>query len=205
MGRASSRKKKSAQQKRDLRQLAVKAAQSPPAPPEPPSGLTHNYGPGVLSAYGPLIVASWRVPQAVEDFLLSRGEEVPAPVTGALLLDTGATFTCISIKAADALGLKETRMAAGLGAGGDTLNPVFSAKLQIAMLSPDGSSRTLLWELEAQGIPKLNEHFRGAYSGQPMELIGLLGRDILSKTRFLYDGIAGHLALDFDLKAMNLA
>lgn len=98
-------------------------------------------------------------------------------------------------------------MAAGLGSGGDTLNPMFNAKLSITMASPDGKTRVLYWEREAQGIPKLEEHFRDnplSYAGVQVELIGLLGRDVLAATRFVYDGVAGFLKLDFDIKAMGL-
>ena len=133
---------------------------------------------------------------------------VPAPVSGVVLLDTGATGTCISIKAADALGLKATRLAAGFGSGGDTLNPVFQARLHISMTNSEGISRVLTWSQEVQGIPKLEEPFIKnplLYSGGQVELIGLLGRDILATTRFTYDGLVGSLQLDFDLKVMGVA
>jgi hypothetical protein len=206
--KGSGRHKKNTQQRQAVKQFIEKAAsKTPPKAAEPPSGFVHNYGPGVLYAHGPLIMASWTVPTVVEEFLRSHGLDIPLPVTGAMLLDTGATNTAMSIKAADTLGLKATRMAAGFGSGGDTLNPMFNARLHITMANTDGKARVLYWEREVQGIPKLEEHFRSnplSYAGVQVELIGLLGRDILATTRFVYDGLAGSLKLDFDIKAMGL-
>lgn len=206
---SSGRKKKNTRQRQQVKDFIAKAAATAPPPKEQaPAGFVHAYGPGVLADYGPLILAYWTVPTVVEDYLRKQGATVPDPVHGALLLDTGATGTCISIKAADALGLQATRMAPGFGSGGDTLNPVFQAKLHIPMANPGGVTRVIMREDEVQGIPKLEEHFKRnplAYSGAQIELIGLLGRDVLAATRFTYDGLVGTLRLDFDLKAMGLA
>lgn len=180
---------------------------SPPKPPPAPTGFSHNYGPGILAAHGPLILAYWSVPQVVEDFLHKGGSPVPGPVNGALLLDTGATGTCISIKAANQLELKATRLVDGLGAGGATKNPIYNAKLTIRMVGPDGTARLLVFDQEVQGIPELDKHLQIKpvfYAGAKIELIGLLGRDILMFTRFIYDGLAGGLRLDFDISAMGL-
>lgn len=151
-------------------------------------------------------MAFWSVPQVVQDFLQTQGVSIPRPVQGALLLDTGATGTCISIRAADRLGLKPTRLVAGFGAGGATNNPVYQARLCIPIANPNGTGVDLIMEQEVQGIPELEKHLQGkplTYSGNSIELIGLLGRDVLASTRFVYDGLAGTLHLNFDRTAID--
>lgn len=207
--RGKTKRQKRAGEQSAERFVAKAASQTlPPKPPPAPSGFAHIYGPGILAAHGPLIMAVWSIPQVIEDFLKSNGTPLPAPVKGALLLDTGATGTCISIKAAEALGLKPTRLVDGFGAGGPTKNPIYNARLSISMANPDGTMRVLRWDREVQGIPDLDKHLLGkslTYAGAQVELTGLLGRDILYFTRFLYDGLAGALKLDFDIAAMGLS
>ena len=84
---------------------------------------------------------------------------------------------------------------------------MFFVKLQIGMT--DGERTTVMtWEIEAQGIPDLDKPARAAaitQNGVPVELVGLLGRDILANTRFEYDGLAGEIKIRFNLDAMNPA
>jgi hypothetical protein len=173
-----------------------------------PSSFSHSYGPGILAVHGPLILAFWSVPFQIEAALKAAGKPVPPPVRGVLLLDTGATGTCISIAAATKLGLRPIRLANGYGAGGKTSNPVFVARLSIAISNAQGIASELGVQQEVQGIPALDRFFDGRplhFAGAPVELIGLLGRDILAYSRFQYDGLAGMLRIEFDYGAMGLA
>ena len=63
----------------------------------------HTYGADILSAFGPLVIAYWHVPTAVEHALRASGRPVPPPAGGALILDTGAARTCISLHVAESL------------------------------------------------------------------------------------------------------
>ncbi len=197
--------------KRLLSGMAAKVGQRPPKTlpaPAPPSRFNANYGTGVLLTNGPLVVAKWHVPGALEDALRSAGNPVPRPVVGVLLLDTGASGTCVSIKAAEALGLTALRIAHGYGSGGDTYNPVYFGRLEIPITDANsGVSTQIFLEQEVQGIPKLEKHTEATgltYAGARVDLIGLLGRDVLQHTRFSYDGLLGVLELDFDRKAIGL-
>ena len=51
--------------------------------------------------------------------------QFPQPVVGVVLIDTGASNTCISQRVAERLNLKPLRIADGLGAGGTHRNPVY--------------------------------------------------------------------------------
>ena len=72
-----------------------------------PTTFVHGYpSPEHLAALGPLVVASWSLPHRLVEKLQKQGRPVPQPVTGALLIDTGATKTSVSEKAAGDLALK---------------------------------------------------------------------------------------------------
>lgn len=125
-------------------------------------------------------------------------------VTGAMLVDTGATSTCMSRKAADALGLSPLRMQKGYGAGGAHDNPVYFAALEIPIPDGSGAVSVIGWEQEVQGIPDLEKHAQGsAYGGNPVEVIGLLGRDILRFATMSYDGPQGSMKLRFDVASLQ--
>jgi hypothetical protein len=182
--------------------LAKRKTKPPKAPAH--GALTFvelTYGHEFLLFYGPLLVASWSVPQAMIDARQQQGLPIPQPAHGSLLLDTGASISCISLKAADALGLTPTRMASGYGAGGPTHNPIFFAKLEIS-ISNQSATTSFSWEQEVQGVPDLEKQCQNLqYLGAPTELVGLLGRDILRHTRVKYDGIQGKTRIEFDLTA----
>lgn len=161
--------------------------------------LAYRYGPEVLERAGPLLQATWSIPCYIEDALRESGQAVPKPVTGLLLLDTGAVATCIAVHTAELLGLRPTRLATGYGAGGEHTNPVFFASLTI---DSAGSKRPLVWQGEVQGIPDLEKYAEDLaleIHGMPAHIVGLLGRDLLRFAKLEYDGIVGSLEVRFEL------
>jgi Aspartyl protease len=133
---------------------------------------------------------------------------VPAPVVGAMLLDTGATTTCISSAAAAALGVVPTRITESFGSGGRTEHQMFFVALHIQIGGPGGVMTTISMEGERAAIKDLDLPFKGRppiYAGAPIEVIGLLGRDVLSFTRVTYDGVAGAVSVSFDHVRLNQA
>ncbi|HYM62753.1 MAG TPA: hypothetical protein VEZ11_17850 [Thermoanaerobaculia bacterium] len=167
--------------------------------------LLWTYGPGILYRCGPLLLGRWLVPQVIADALVEARRPVPASVIGALLLDTGATNTCISNRAANDLGLIPTRVQDGFGAGGRHRNPVYLARLEMT-IADEKAQQTFGWEQEVQGIPDLEKHAPGvAMLGEERAVVGLLGRDILRHARFLYDGPAGSLSFTFEVASLQHA
>lgn len=145
--RAAARKKEAARQK-DTARRASKL---------PPTHFSRRYtSPQILVAAGPLLRGVWSVPFVLAEQLVAAGRSVPPPVVGDLLLDTGASRTCISQTVADELGFKPLRLQAGYGAGGQHKLPVYRAQLSINIVG-HGKRTTLNWETEAQGIPHLQE------------------------------------------------
>jgi hypothetical protein len=158
----------------------------------------------MLRGLGPLFIGRWWVPAALAEALAKSGRTVPPPVTGAILIDTGADGTCISTAVATtALGLNPLRMQLGYGAGGTHQSPVFFAQFEFSIVDPKGIRTSFAWEQEVLGIPDL-EHRRVTYAGREFAVIGLLGRDILRHCRMEYDGPAGTVRMQVDTSALKV-
>jgi len=177
-------------------------------PRKPPSGGRLRFGRAVLAKVGPVLQAKLEVPITLADELRRRGEAVPEPVAGALLIDTGATKTCISQAAAARLGLLPTRIAQGYGAGGKHENPVYLVRFALAFLDEAvGLGQAFEWEQEAQAIPDLEKASESAglmVNKKRIDFIGLLGRDVLQYTTFHYQGPTGEISIEFDTASMQI-
>lgn len=198
------RQQREKEKKKQLRQEKHLQRFGTGTPPPIPKRFTHTYGPDFLRSVGPLILATWSVPTMLANQLTAEGKVVSAPVLGALLLDTGASGTCISSQAAQMLGLQPTRLQRGFGAGGEHENPVYLAKLEISITDHKTGVQTMFgWEQEVQGIPDLHRHTTVMVQGAPVQLVGLLGRDILQHCRVEYEGPSGTLTVSFDLASLQ--
>lgn len=95
-------------------------------------------------------------------------------------------------------------MAGGFGADGEMQSPIFLADVHIPVPTATGVTVDLNWSGEMRGVKDLEKAMGNIhYSGKPVEVIGLLGRDVLRFARFHYDGIAGQLRIEFDLTSMQ--
>lgn len=88
-------------------------------------------GPLMLVQNGPLLTVSWALPESRVKALALGGKTIPAPVNGAMLIDTGASQTCIDIDIAEELGLDVVGRRSGFGFGGHHTSPVYNAVLVI--------------------------------------------------------------------------
>jgi len=133
------------------------------------------------------------------------GRPVPLAIAGALLLDTGATRTCIGLQTATELGLQPTRIQEGYGAAGKHSNLVFLARLEIKIVDPEtNQEQGFAWEQEVEAIPELHNFAAPlTWQGKTMTLSGLLGRDILRHARIHYDGPAGRIRFEFDIASIQ--
>lgn len=52
-------------------------------------------------------------------------------------------------------------------------------------------------------MPNLEACKQPIFKGKPVELIGLLGRDVMRYCRINYDGIEGRLDFYFDIRALQ--
>jgi predicted aspartyl protease len=123
------------------------------------------------------------VPQELEQLLKSKGQPVPAPISGFALVDTGATMSMVDDHAIE-----------GLGVG-----PVGTATLQTA----GGPLESALYPVRVViGVPQqpmLDLSFGRITSGplQKSGLLCLLGRDLLQHVLLVYDGANGRFTVAF--------
>lgn len=162
----------------------------------------------MLVQNGPLLTVSWALPESRVKALVLGGKAIPTPVNGAMLIDTGASQTCIDIDIAEELGLDVVGRRSGFGFGGHHTSPVYNAVLVI----PAGDS-VLVQSRSVMGIREMQKHFaknnpdfkRG---GLPTRMVGLLGRDLLAFTTLTYEGPRARWQVKFDedfLKTMSKA
>ncbi|HVT05657.1 MAG TPA: hypothetical protein VHL58_20045 [Thermoanaerobaculia bacterium] len=87
-------------------------------------------------------------------------------------------------------------------------NPVYFAQFTLKITETGVGGKpiqtTLQWEQETLGVPNLGRR-KIIAGGQEMEVIGLLGRDVLQHCRMVYDGLGGIIDVEFDLSAMKLS
>lgn len=162
--------------------------------------------PEALIQIGPVIMAQWTLPKVLADALRASGMPVPPPVVGALLVDTGATKTCMSEGAAATLGLRPIRTTKTYGAGGLHDLNVYEALLVISIIDSLGNQSQIAIEQPVAGIPEMEKTFSEAgvnRNGQPLSLIGLLGRDFLHLCTLTYRGRTGRIEMVVDLDALE--
>jgi len=160
--------------------------------------FTSTYAtPDALASVGPLLIGQWLVPDALEKALVASGMPVPAPVVGHLLIDTGASTTCISASAAAELGLTPTGMGQSYGAHGCQQAMIYTARLAIS-IQDGGNKLVTFFERPVMAVPDLEKGIPpGAnHGGAPIRLVGLLGRDYLRHVNFSYRGPTGQFVFE---------
>ena len=187
--------------------MARRARLSRKRPPKPPTGVILKSSPAVLQSTDPVLQVSVPVPEAERTARASLGRTIPEPVVGLVLIDTGASSTCVSQDVAGKLNLKPLRIAHGLGAGGVHQNPVYFVRFEVAFGdSKTGLGQTFAWEQEAQGIPNLEDASKQlgvVVDGRRMDYVALMGRDILLHADFRYHGPTGTVEMHFDMKSLE--
>ena len=136
--------------------------------------------PGLLQAAGPMVGVQIEIPQALSQQLAGAGKPVPQPVTGMALIDTGATMSAVDASVVAALGVNPVGVVPVGTAGGPAAQPVYPIRLQL------------------QGVGLVLDFSR--VTGAPlksMNLVALLGRDVLARMVLIYDGPSSEYTLTF--------
>ena len=125
-----------------------------------------------LSQLGPRVQITLSLLKEQIDAISGKGEEVPAPVVGYALVDTGASSTCFDKNAADKAGLPIVDSGPMHSAthANETV-PIYAGSLTI-----QGANINLLAH-RAYGVNLAAQ-----------DLIALIGRDVLSKCILVYNG-----------------
>lgn len=189
----------------------VKRKQIPkkrPDPAAPPQKFDVAYGtPRDLVTIGPIIKATWSVPAPLKRKLAAAGRPVPASISGRLLVDTGATSTCISSAVASELGLQVVDTRETYGAHGLQKTDIVLATLTISISNDAGLQTLITRDQLVSAVPDLETLFQqmGVRDGNvdSGRLIGLLGRDFLRHAILTYNGPKGRITIEIDPSHMK--
>jgi hypothetical protein len=145
-----------------------------------------------LSIVGPVCHVNWCVSDQHEAALLAKDEQVPKPISGYALIDTGAMHSCLSGPVVTALQLPQAGDARHHGAHSEAALPTYEAHLILAFQASDGQHAMIEKKGRFAALHQLEEYFeqvqpRDAVGG-PHTHLGVIGRDILQYMTMTYDG-----------------
>lgn len=146
---------------------------------QPPSAA--NY-PALLQAIGPLLPVQVEVPAALAEQITRAGGQIPHPVTGKALVDTGASVSGVHQPVLSGLGVKPVGTTSMDTAGGPQQTSLYPIKI-VMIMAP------LALAVEYSSVVGVD------LTG--MGIIALLGRDFLKRTLLIYDGPTGEVTLAY--------
>lgn len=132
-----------------------------------------------LRKEGAVVPVEIAVPSLLAQYLTKRKLVVPQPIKGMALIDSGATTSCVDFQVTKQLQVSPVGVGVLLSAGGrseENLYPVRFNFRELRMFFEFGSVMSV--KLEGQVVVGRN-------------LIALIGRDILSRCLFIYNGVHG--------------
>ncbi|HLJ74661.1 MAG TPA: retroviral-like aspartic protease family protein [Thermoanaerobaculia bacterium] len=171
-----------------------------PEPIEQTPRIATRYGSAELQDGGAMLSAVWSVPRSLAEQLTAAGRPIPSPVPCAILLDTGANNTCICASVAKRLGLGHLGERKSHTANGEIVSGSYRAQLELCNAST--GEPVISVELDVVAARNIAHAYKKVTrNGSPVEVLGLLGRDVLRSTRMLYDGAAGVVVIEFRTEA----
>ena len=144
---------------------------------------TGQPGPGGLLRTGPVIPVEIAIPSALSKFLSSQNQQVPAPRAGFALIDTGATRSCVDSQVISSLGVNSIGIAFLGTASGRSQHYLYPAKF---------SFPAIRFEVEFSSVVGVDLSGQGVGD---MQIIALIGRDVLSRGILIYHGAKGSFSL----------
>mgnify|MGYP001055601102 CR=1 FL=1 len=140
-------------------------------------------GPGGLIGVGPILPVEVAVPSALSKILAEQGQSIPSPVSGLVLIDTGATRSCVHIDVVSKLGVNPIGVIELATASGKSQHHLYPAKFNFPAIKFQVEFSSLVGvDLRAQSI--------GGH-----QIIALMGRDLLSKCLLIYNGTKGSFSI----------
>lgn len=145
-----------------------------------PDGKQVNLHPAVVMPQrGPLVQVAITLAQPFAMSLTQTGKQVPQPIHGMALIDTGASITCVDEEAAKAMNLPVIDVGTMHSAShSKTPSNLYPVQIQIIGFPIQFQQpRTMGAALKSQG------------------LLMLLGRDLLQRCTLFYNGLTGQITL----------
>ena len=137
-----------------------------------------------LELNGPLLAVEISLPHQLEQDYKLATQSARAPVSGKAILDTGANSSCVDQGVCKALGLQPVDHVILGHAGGQSVHPCFSVTL--------GFTDFFMRPIELRRARGANLQYVGK------GIIAILGRDLLSRMRFVYNGPIGRFEISVD-------
>lgn len=193
---------KSGSKKKRVKKRAKKVP--PPKTSPPPSKFRYQLPPTFLERVGPIIKGVIGVPVSIAEALRKAGKPVPPAVSGYMLIDTGATTTCIATDVCQELELPVIDKAHTYGAGGLHVSEVYPVRVEIH-IQEGAAVSSVNMELPTRAVPDLSKHFGNLVKNgdKPARLVGLVGRDLLRHATLTYNGDTGEFGLEFHLNTLK--
>ena len=141
-----------------------------------------NLSPLGLRQVGAFFPIEVHVPPQITDAMVASGQTVPNCATGIGLIDTGATLTCIHEDALTSLGLNPIGVANSGTASGPMQSNVYPARIVFP---------TKGWTLDLGQAVAVNLSGQAVSTDPPQPIIALLGRNLLERCVFIYNGLGG--------------
>jgi len=142
--------------------------------------------PNVLIGAGPVLEAEIDIPSALSDYLKQEKKRIPKPIKGWVLIDTGATRTAIDERTIKKLKVPSVGTTSVTTARGKKTCNLYPCKLRFTSTAIPSMDLT-----RATGVNLA----RQSVVNRP--IIALLGRDVLSKVVFVYNGPGSHFSISF--------
>lgn len=141
--------------------------------------------PNILISTGPLLNVEVSIPNELANLFTKEKKVIPAPKAGLALIDTGATRTGVDKSVITQLGVQPVGITETLTAGGKVKQNLFPAHLRFPGEKIDIDFSSVLGvDLTGHQINK-------------RPIIALLGRDVLSKFLFIYNGPGGFFSISY--------
>jgi len=139
-----------------------------------------------LTDSGPLIQVVVSMPAALEEFCTKKGYQIPAPIPGYALIDTGASATAVDEDILQQLSVVPIDLMPTATPSGDGKSFVYPAKITFPGLNLTdlAMGRVIGSKLKWQTIDN-------------KEIIMLLGRDLLRYFLMIYNGPGSTLTLSY--------
>lgn len=136
---------------------------------------------------GPLLQVSIQTPASAAAVLTRAGKDIPAPVLGFALIDTGANVSAVHENVLKGLGCTPIDRIFLNSAHGGQHSDVYMASIAFPTL---------------RGAQVLNQAVAGCnldwdVTNDNEKIIMLIGRDMLRRNLLVYDGVNGHVTLCF--------
>ena len=155
------------------------------------TGPDGELSPDHLESIGPLLETQVTITTALSKLMASKGDALPTPVAGWALIDTGASSTCVHEPVLRGLGLSPIGVASVGTAGG----PVQQSRFAARIFFPAENFNVEFTSVISADLTGQTPPARVGAPAQP--IIVLLGRDILRRCQFVYNGVGGFYTLSF--------